>query len=134
MDSRLTARKRFSAKPYTWKRSPMARTQFKRVHGTPMKRSTLKSKGDSPALKKVKAQARLRDDYTCQYPGCDYRSKSIDVHHIAKRSQRPDLRLELSNLICLCRKHHARTDTHRSEAEALGLVGGESYEKARKAA
>jgi 5-methylcytosine-specific restriction endonuclease McrA len=123
------------------RRSGIKRTPFprntERVPGTSRKARRvygLKSKGDSPAMTKVKAQARERDNYTCQYPGCGYFNKHIDVHHICKRSQRPDLKVTLSNLVCLCRKHHQFTDTNRREAEALGLVGGETYEKARKAA
>jgi hypothetical protein len=119
-------------------RTPFSRnTELRRVPGTSRKAKRvygLKAKGDSPAMKKVKAQARERDNYTCQFPGCGYYDKHIDVHHICKRSQRPDLKVTLSNLVCLCRKHHQFTDTNRREAEALGLVGGETYEKARKAA
>jgi 5-methylcytosine-specific restriction endonuclease McrA len=120
------------------KRTPFSRnTEPRRVPGTSRKAQRvygLKSKGDSPALKKVKAQARERDGYTCQFPKCGYFDKHIDVHHICKRSQRPDLKVTFSNLVCLCRKHHQFTDTNRREAEALGLVGGETYEKVRKAA
>jgi 5-methylcytosine-specific restriction endonuclease McrA len=108
---------------------------MRRVPGTSRKAQRvygLKSKGDSPAMTKVKAQARERYGYTCQYPGCGYYDKHIDVHHICKRSQRPDLKLELSNLICLCRPHHGWTDLNHDEAVSMGLLNLDTYEKAQK--
>src|SRR6185369_14290790 len=73
-------------------------------------RPTLKKKREPPALTRAKRIAKVRDDYTCQYPGCGRRSKHIDAHHKAKRSQRPDLKFDPDNLICLCREHHDWTD------------------------
>jgi len=32
---------------------------------------------------------------------------AIDVHHIRKIADRPDLRLTLANLMSLCKRHHA---------------------------
>jgi 5-methylcytosine-specific restriction endonuclease McrA len=92
----------------------------------------LKAKPESAEEKRFKQAVRLRDDYTCQYPGCGVYDLHIDVHHIAKRSQRPDLKLVTSNGICLCRKHHSWTDTHHDEAVSLGLLSVESYEAAQK--
>lgn len=105
---------------------PMARSTV------PMKRAAMKVKREPLALTRAKRLARERDNYTCQYPGCGYQSKHIDVHHKGKRSQRPDLKFDPENMICLCRTHHSRTDRHRAEAIKLGLLSTETYELAKK--
>lgn len=101
---------------------------------SPMRKVGRRGKRDSPKLVKWRREVRQRDNYTCQYPACGHRSKRIDVHHIAKRSERPDLKFTVSNGVCLCRLHHDWTDTHLQEAIALGLRNTETYELARKAA
>lgn len=117
----------------------MKRTQIKRVPGTarlverkPLNKVGRRGKRDSPKLARWRREVRERDDYTCQYPGCGKRSKRIDVHHIAKRTERPDLKFEVSNGVCLCRLHHQRSDTHLQEAIELRLRSIESYELAKK--
>ena len=108
---------------------------MKRVPGTArMARNVfgLKPKRESPRETRFKREVRERDDYTCQFPGCDVRSKQIDVHHVAKRSQRPDLRFETSNAKCLCRRHHDWIDYHHDEAVNMGLLDITSYELAMK--
>jgi hypothetical protein len=112
----------------------MKRTQMKRVPGTArMARNVfgLKPKRESPRETKFKREVRERDNYTCQFPKCGHVDKHIDVHHKAKRSQRPDLRFEVSNGICLCRRHHGWTDFHHDEAVSMGLLDVTSYELAR---
>ena len=37
-------------------------------------------------------------------------SEELEVHHITKLRDDPDLLLEDSNLICLCRRHHRSAD------------------------
>lgn len=108
---------------------PMKRSGFKRVPGTA---PTLKAKPESPRMRRFKREVRERDNFTCQFPGCGRYSKHIDVHHVAKRSQRPDLKFTISNGICLCREHHGWTNTHHDEAVARGLLNTESYELAKK--
>lgn len=115
----------------------MKRTQMRRVPGTArMERNVfgLRPKRETPAEKRFKREVRERDNFTCQFPGCDYRSKSIDVHHKAKRSQRPDLKLTVANGVCLCRQHHDWTDYNHSEAAEKGLLDLTTYELARKPA
>lgn len=108
------------------KRAPMARGR------KPMNKIGRRGKRDSPKLIKWRREVRQRDNYTCQYPGCDRRSKRIDVHHIAKKSQRPDLKFTVSNGVCLCREHHDWTDTHLQQAIAICLRNTDSYELAKK--
>jgi predicted restriction endonuclease len=123
------------AKPLQRSTKPMKRTQMKRVPGTArMARNVfgLKPKREDPRETRFKKQVRERDDYTCQFPGCGYQSKHIDVHHVAKRSRRPDLRFDVSNGLCLCRKHHSWTDYHHDEAVRMGLLDITRYELAMK--
>jgi hypothetical protein len=82
-----------------------------------------------------------RAGYCCQWVDqrtgkrCEVRGKeNLDAHHVAKRSQRPDLKRELTNGAALCRYHHSFSDTveGRKQAKAQGLLGGISYELAKK--
>jgi hypothetical protein len=98
----------------------------------PMTRKPMKKKREPPALIRWRRECRIRDNYTCQFPGCGRESKRIDVHHIAKRSQRRDLKFTISNGVCLCRDHHDWTDKHHDEAVRMGLLNIESYELAKK--
>ncbi len=108
---------------------PMKRSGIKRKPGAAR---PLKPKREPPALIRFRREVRKRDNYTCQYPRCGRYSKRIDVHHIAKRSQRPDLKFSTANGLCLCREHHNWTDTHHDEAVRIGLLNTESYELAKK--
>ena len=111
--------------------SKLKRSAMKRAT-KPMKKIGRRGKRESPKLIKWRREVRERDDSTCQYPGCGRRVKHIDVHHIAKRTERPDLKFTISNGVCLCREHHDWTDTHLQEAIAVGLRNTESYELAKK--
>lgn len=82
-------------------------------------------------------EVRERDGFTCRWPGCFYTDRSIPAHHINERSQRPDLKFTLSNGAAICPQHHDflhHTVAGRQQAKALGLLGGETYEKAAKLA
>lgn len=48
-----------------------------------------------------------------------YNYKDIEVHHIEKLQQRPDLFLDNNNLICLCKRHHKDADNGKIEKEYL---------------
>ena len=48
-----------------------------------------------------------------------YNYEDIQVHHIEKLQDRPDLLLENENLICLCRKHHKQADKGDLKKEYL---------------
>ena len=114
---------RFKVKESRLKRSAIKRS---------LRPTFKKKKRESPAETKFKRAVRIRDDYRCQFPGCDVQSKRIDVHHIAKRSQRPDLKFEVSNGICLCREHHDWTDHNHDKAVSMNLLSTDSYELAKK--
>lgn len=83
----------------------------------------------------LKLEVRERDNYTCRWPKCRYRDKHIPVHHINERSQRPDLKYNRDNCLCLCPGHHDyahHTMRGRNEARRLGILGGQTYEAAKK--
>lgn len=46
-----------------------------------------------------------RDNHTCQWPGCDQKTK-LNAHHIKTWSEYPSLRYQISNGITLCKYHH----------------------------
>lgn len=77
---------------------------------------------------------RERDNNTCQFPSCGKQGKSLDTHHIAMRSLRPDLRFDVHNGITLCRPHHSWVSRvgNRDEAVAMGLLNLTTYELAKK--
>lgn len=104
----------------------------------PLKRSRFRNTAKSQAKRARMAElARAvfeRDGYKCQWPGgCQTGDTRLDPHHIAERSQRPDLKLEPSNLITICRTHHDWIPLHRQEAIQIGLLSEETYEMAMKA-
>lgn len=48
-----------------------------------------------------------------------YNYEDIEVHHIARLQDRPDLLLENDNLICLCKKHHKLADKGKINKDYL---------------
>lgn len=59
----------------------------------------------------MKLAALQRDQYKCTNPNCGS-TQNLHVHHITPKAQRPDLALNLANLITLCEKCHITT--HRT--------------------
>jgi len=56
--------------------------------------------------KALKRQIRERDNFTCQHPDCEIKSKSLHCHHIDYLKQNSIS----ENLISLCEKHHGKTN------------------------
>ena len=48
-----------------------------------------------------------------------YNYKDVEVHHIEKLQQRPDLLLENEYLICLCKHHHKLADNNKLDKDYL---------------
>jgi 5-methylcytosine-specific restriction endonuclease McrA len=46
-----------------------------------------------------------RDDYSCQYPGCECKT-TLQVHHIKRFAKYARLRTEVFNGVTLCKNHH----------------------------
>ncbi|MGG5304204.1 HNH endonuclease [Enterococcus pernyi] len=61
----------------------------------------------SPKWRRLREKAMKRDHYECQE--CRRLGKYHrveNVHHIKEVKDRPDLALDLDNLICVCIEHH----------------------------
>ncbi len=57
------------------------------------------------AYTKFRHNVKKRDGGSCKWPGCRNRNR-LQVHHILKWSDYPNLRFILSNGITLCERHH----------------------------
>jgi len=81
----------------------------------------------------VKAQIRERDNYHCQFPGCNKEGKGLHVHHIYSVMNR-STRWYKPNLILLCPGHHTfRADSaHKAPADFMEFIrerlGEDAYE------
>ena len=57
-------------------------------------------------------EIKSRSNYLCSV--CldegKFTYEDLETHHIAKLRERPELLLEDSNLICLCRRHHEEAE------------------------
>lgn len=123
----------------------MKRSGFKRKENQPSMardsgkrrsaRSTLKVRHD-PLLAAWSRRVKKRDKI-CQWLNCEFcwnrEDALLDPHHKAPRSLRPDLRLDDSNGVTVCRRRHEwLTGAGRDEAIAKGFLNLQTYEAARK--
>lgn len=76
-------------------------------------------------------EVRERDDYVCQMTGIRDVARNI-AHHVAPRSRRPDLRLDVRNGVTLTPEAHQWVHDHPKEAQATGWLSDETYEAAEK--
>lgn len=58
---------------------------------------------------------RMRQRMLRDHPTCDCGAPAVEVHHLISVRERPDLRLDPTNLQCLCRSCHSRI-TARTQA------------------
>jgi len=58
-----------------------------------------------PAYANWRRKVRERDNFKCQWPGCEARGR-LEVHHIKTWGSHPGLRYDISNGITLCKKCH----------------------------
>lgn len=107
-----------------------------------LKRQSAKTIANKPLEEAFKLECRQRDGYRCRWidsndKRCLNYDERIPVHHINEKSQRPDQRFDPDNGACICWVHHNymhHTVAGRHRGRELGLLGGETYEKAGKAA
>lgn len=65
-------------------------------------------------MKELRPQVYERDDYRCRL--CGQKSKQLEAHHIIPIWARPDLALNMANLVTLCRAcHRGKVNTHEEE-------------------
>jgi hypothetical protein len=88
----------------------------------------LRAKPDAKLSAWSKA-VRTRDDFTCQMTGVRDVARNI-AHHVAPRSRRPDLRLNVDNGITLTPEAHQWVHDYPREATAAGWLSSVTYEKA----
>lgn len=95
-------------------------------------RSRQRQKEDKQREEEWRKAVLERDGYHCQYPDCTVVNKSLHAHHVAPRSQRPDLKYVVSNGKGLCFVHHERVHKYPIKAQEQGLLSMRSVELARK--
>ena len=78
----------------------------------------------SEEYKQWRADVYKRDNWTCQE--CGYKGRQLVAHHIKKFADYPELRLELSNGITLCRKCHASIEN--PQRSYVGLASARRYD------
>lgn len=120
---------------------PMRRTPMRpRTAPKPMKRSRIKRHRQTPEEKAWREDVLRRAGYRCEWhyengERCETKGeKNLDAHHRNKRSQRPDLKLDVTNGAALCRFHHSFTDSVYGRIQALkqGILVVDTYEAAQK--
>lgn len=77
-----------------------------------------------PRGKAWSAAVLARDERICR----KCKGVATDAHHIAARSQRPDLKYDLDNGVALCRECHNWVPNNVEEAKELGLYSDAKYE------
>lgn len=114
----------------------MKHSQLRRS-SKPMKRSRISRKARAKRFQILRADSiwsqavRQRDDHRCKR--CSKRDeRNNHAHHVAPRSRRPDLKRDLNNGITVCPECHNWIHSHPIEAEKLGLLSSETYEKNRR--
>lgn len=60
---------------------------------------------NDPQYKQWRKKVFIRDNYKCQWPHCNLKSK-LNAHHIKRWSEFPGLRFITDNGITLCAYHH----------------------------
>lgn len=65
----------------------------------------MKRNYDDPFYKAARSESLKRDGRKCQMPGCG-KKRSLQSHHIIPWSKSQALRLDVDNLITLCRACH----------------------------
>jgi predicted restriction endonuclease len=118
---------------------PLPRSSIKR--GTKqMKRSRIKRHRISLEETAWRNEVLKRANYQCQWlyenkERCQTKGdKNLEAHHRNKRSQRPDLKLDLANGAALCRFHHRFIDSIYGRIQALKqrVLVIDTYEAAQK--
>ena len=88
---------------------------------------------DDPEYQADRAASRKRDGRKCQMPDCSCR-KRLQSHHIIPWSKSYYLRLDVDNLITLCRDCHKKVTgyEHLYVSLFMGIVQQNKKKKRRK--
>lgn len=120
MIERKPHHKGFKRRGFDWRKTDKPRGFSRR----------LKAKPDR-ALAKWSKAVRERDDYVCQVTGRRDEQRNV-AHHVAPRSRRPDLRLDVDNGITVTPEAHQWIHDHPIEATEVGWLSSETYEAATR--
>ena len=82
------------------------------------------------AYKECRRLVTLRDKNRCRIPGCKYRGKKLEMHHISTFAGTINLRYEPKNCLLLCKSHHRMVTGKESYYAPMlnSIVNGE-YDK-----
>lgn len=69
----------------------------------------------SPDWKKLRLEIKYRDNFSCGMCEIRFQGKELEVHHVIPRRERPDLMLEPSNCITLCKPCHRSINWHEAD-------------------
>lgn len=75
---------------------------------------------EDPLYKKWRKAVYKRDNFKCQWPGCEI-NKKLNAHHIKTWANYPGLRFEVDNGITLCKQHHKMIQGMEDNYEAVFL-------------
>ena len=78
------------------------------------------------AWEKKSKEVRAKADYLCEVCRDQgiYSYNNVEVHHIEKLKDAPEMLLEDSNLVCLCTKHHKDADAGLIDKAYLSHLAG----------
>ena len=92
---------------------------------TSLARQSDKRRSEQQAYDQAKQRAWDRDRGQCQaaqhFPDIPCHGQ-IDPHHVAPRSRYPEMRADVTNLVCCCRRHHSHIHEYPLEAREAGLL------------
>ena len=76
-------------------------------------------------------EIREKANYLCEVCKDEdvYTYEGLEVHHIEKLRDRPELLLDNSNLVCLCPLHHKEADNGRLDKGYLKLLADRREKK-----
>jgi len=81
--------------------------------------SRLRKLRESVEYKVWRMDVFQRDWFTCQMPGCGYKGKEIEAHHIVRIKDNEDLIIDVKNGITLCKKCHLKIRNKEKDYEEL---------------
>ena len=101
------------------KKKKQSRARKKNYYTKKKKRISRSSRDyNSPHYRRWRDDIKIRDNYTCQWPGCLSR-RQLQVHHIKTWAKYPALRFVPANGITLCKKCHDMVSGKEQDYEAF---------------
>lgn len=79
-------------------------------------------------------QVKYDSNYLCSvcFDEGIYNYNELETHHIEKLKEKPNLLLEDTNLVCLCRRHHKLADNEMIDKNYLKELAKKRIEKLNK--